>query len=374
MHRRDKYAPMDVDSDFNGWTEQRSTIPVDKEVSMSEAATTANTLLSKELKPKPKATEPAKPASKSARPSKARQELANLLEEPTVLDGKGRGASPNDSNSRFFKSTSNSNTPSNNTNSYQSNHLLLPYIIMGYLRLAFTLFTMALSVYFIVQFILTVKHDLDMKAVEYSSEIIQQVHDCSKLYLANRCSPPESRLPAMQQMCSEWELCMTRDPHEVGRLKVGAEAVAEVLNRLFEPLSIKTMVFGSILFFGTLYLYFTAPTFDNLKTLPPHLSHLQPGSHHTPAHQGFTSYPQHNHNASPYQGGHAINGSIMSNPAVGMPQFGVAAGAAQMHHHYYGVGASQASSVVDRGLRMAERGGYRRTAARADEVDEDDDE
>ncbi|KAJ3242096.1 hypothetical protein HDU81_007850 [Chytriomyces hyalinus] len=241
MHRRDKYAPMDVDSDFSGWAEQKSTATVDNEVSMTEAATTSsNNQTSKDLKPKPKVTEPAKPTPKSVRSSKAKEELANFLEESNALEGKGQMYS-NGSNGRFFKPSSDANTQSNNSNSYQSNHLLLPYIIMGYLRLAFTLFTMALSVYFIVQFILTVKHDLDMKAVEYSSEIIQQVHDCSKLYLANKCSPPESRLPAMQQMCSEWELCMTRDPHEVGRLKVGAEAVAEVLNRLFEPLSIKTM-------------------------------------------------------------------------------------------------------------------------------------
>ncbi|KAI8618632.1 Brl1/Brr6 domain-containing protein, partial [Chytriomyces sp. MP71] len=74
------------------------------------------------------------------------------------------------------------------------------------------------------------------------SELIQQAYDCGKLYLANKCSPPEYRLPALQAVCSDWELCMTHDPHEIGRLKVGADAVAEVLNRLFEPLSLKTMV------------------------------------------------------------------------------------------------------------------------------------
>ncbi|KAJ3202236.1 hypothetical protein HDU82_007502 [Entophlyctis luteolus] len=205
-----------------------------------------------------------------------------------------------------------------------SNHLVLPYIFMGYLRLAFTLFTMGLSVYIIVQFILTVRHDLEMKAVEYSSEIIQQVHECSKLYLANKCSPIEQRLPAMQTMCSEWESCMSKDPHEIGRLKVGAEAIAEVLNRLFEPLSIKTMIFTSVLFFGTLYLYFTAPSFQSLRTLPANLQHFQ--QQHNPSNTQHFGTQQYNQ----------PSGSISTN-SVPMPQFGIPASASQMHHHYYGV-------------------------------------
>ncbi|KAI9348313.1 Brl1/Brr6 domain-containing protein, partial [Zopfochytrium polystomum] len=80
-----------------------------------------------------------------------------------------------------------------------------------YLRFGFTLFTMGLSVYIIVQFVWTVHHDLEMKAVEYSSEIARQVSECSKSYFENRCDPVAGRLPAMQALCSEWELCMSRD-------------------------------------------------------------------------------------------------------------------------------------------------------------------
>lgn len=47
---------------------------------------------------------------------------------------------------------------------------------------------------------------------------------------------------------------MQRDPKEVGRLKVGAETLAEILNKLIEPLSYKTMAFGTVLLFGTLFL------------------------------------------------------------------------------------------------------------------------
>ncbi|KAI8850505.1 Brl1/Brr6 domain-containing protein, partial [Chytridium lagenaria] len=86
-----------------------------------------------------------------------------------------------------------------------------PYIFIGYLRLGFTLFVMGMTVFLVVQFVLTVHHDLQMKAEEYSAEITQQVLECNKQYLANKCSPIAERLPAMQVLCNEWELCMSRD-------------------------------------------------------------------------------------------------------------------------------------------------------------------
>ncbi|KAJ3084257.1 hypothetical protein HK102_000721 [Quaeritorhiza haematococci] len=136
-------------------------------------------------------------------------------------------------------------------------HFVLPYVITGYMQLFFSLFIVGVMLYFIVQFILTVHHDLEMKADEYSAEISYQIAECRKHYYINRCEP-ETRIPAVAHMCKEWEICMSRDPKEVGRLKVGAETLAEILNKLIDPLSYKTMIFGSILLFGSLFLTTTA--------------------------------------------------------------------------------------------------------------------
>ncbi|KAJ3025442.1 UNVERIFIED_CONTAM: hypothetical protein HDU68_007126 [Siphonaria sp. JEL0065] len=262
---RNKYAPMDLDdnSTFAGWTTpQKSAVSTSPAAnthsntpnSQSTSAKNSNamdqkTKSSDELLPKNK-NEDLRRRNKNARGSLEKTDRPPVL--PLAANSASSSATPeplvNNAKRSLFSSlwgaASSNNDMFNNNQPYNgiSNHLLWPYILMGYLRLAFTLFTMCLSIYLIYQFIRTVQHDLEMKAVEYSQEIIQQVHDCSKLYLANKCSPPEHRVPAMQQMCSEWELCMNRDPYEVGRLKVGAEAIAEVLNRLFEPLSVKTMV------------------------------------------------------------------------------------------------------------------------------------
>ncbi|KAJ3033139.1 hypothetical protein HK097_004963, partial [Rhizophlyctis rosea] len=138
-----------------------------------------------------------------------------------------------------------------------SKWLILPYMVSGYIQLLFTLIVIGLLLYMIVQFMRTVQHDLDMKADEYSTEIIHQIAECSQLYITNKCDP-ETRVQYMEQACKEWELCMRRDPREVGRLKVGAETLAEILNKLVEPLSYKTMAFGTVLLFGTILLSSTA--------------------------------------------------------------------------------------------------------------------
>ncbi|KAI9347290.1 Di-sulfide bridge nucleocytoplasmic transport domain-containing protein [Obelidium mucronatum] len=357
---------MDVDdhSSFAGWTAQAPTVPIKPESpalakmdgkQSGIKKTSAKTSTEKELQSTPASKDKVEKVSTSSSNVQKRKQTVqtaainsqHIIESPgTIVPKPGLLSFVG----RIFAGDSRNSQTHPTSHSTVSNHLLWPYILMGYLRLAFTLFTMCLSVYLIFQFIKTVQHDLEMKAVEYSQDIIQQVHDCSKMYLANKCSPPEHRVPAMQQMCSDWELCMNRDPHEIGRLKVGAEAIAEVLNRLFEPLSVKTMIFGSVLFFGTMYLYFTAPSFENLKTLPPQLQHhIQ--NHYSPQHHSSqTQFHQ-----LPTNSNAIGNGSFAANPS-GIPQFGVAAGAAQMHHHYYGVspihGAHTQSQIVDRGLRQ----------------------
>lgn len=46
----------------------------------------------------------------------------------------------------------------------------------------------------------------------------------------------------MMHQCASWETCMSRDPKIVGRAKVGAEMLAEVVNGFVEPISWKTLV------------------------------------------------------------------------------------------------------------------------------------
>ncbi|KAI8913187.1 Brl1/Brr6 domain-containing protein, partial [Entophlyctis helioformis] len=91
-----------------------------------------------------------------------------------------------------------------------------PFLITGYIQVTFTLFVVGIVTYLVIQFMASVQHDLQLKAEEYSIEITHQVAECTKAYYTNRCMPGE-RVPAVEAFCKEWEICMGRDPKEVGR-------------------------------------------------------------------------------------------------------------------------------------------------------------
>ena len=46
----------------------------------------------------------------------------------------------------------------------------------------------------------------------------------------------------MEAQCKAWEFCMNKNPKVVGRARVGAETLAEVINGFTEVISWRTMV------------------------------------------------------------------------------------------------------------------------------------
>ncbi|KII86452.1 hypothetical protein PLICRDRAFT_44048 [Plicaturopsis crispa FD-325 SS-3] len=117
----------------------------------------------------------------------------------------------------------------------------LPYILLGYLQFFFNLSLILVFLYLVLQFILTVQHDVEQRISEYSMDIVQEIAMCSSQYRNNLCA--SNPIPAMIQQCANWETCMNRDPTIVGRAKVGAELIAEVVNGFVEPISWKTLAF-----------------------------------------------------------------------------------------------------------------------------------
>jgi hypothetical protein len=63
---------------------------------------------------------------------------------------------------------------------------------------------------------------------------------CATQYRNNLCE--NNPVPAMIQQCASWKTCMDRDPTMVGRARVGAELIADVINGFVEPISWKTLV------------------------------------------------------------------------------------------------------------------------------------
>ncbi|KAK7688147.1 hypothetical protein QCA50_008517 [Cerrena zonata] len=117
----------------------------------------------------------------------------------------------------------------------------MPYVLLGYLQFFFNLSLILLFLYLLVLFILTVQRDVEHRISEYSMDIVQEIAQCAMQYKTNQCAT--NPMPALLHQCGLWETCMNRDPTKVGRAKVGAELIAEVVNGFVEPISWKTLIF-----------------------------------------------------------------------------------------------------------------------------------
>ena len=127
--------------------------------------------------------------------------------------------------------------------------------VNSYLQLFFNSSLILIFLYLLVQFIITVQRDVGHRISEYSQgkfaqiapylikslvDIIQEISMCQTQFKNNLCDV--NPIPAMVQQCANWESCMNRDPSTVGRARVGAELIAEVVNGFVEPISWKTLV------------------------------------------------------------------------------------------------------------------------------------
>lgn len=73
-----------------------------------------------------------------------------------------------------------------------------------------------------------------------TQDVVQEIKACSVLYKNNFCEG--NIVPHMFQPCGEWETCMNRDPSKIGRARIGAQLLAEIVNAFVENISWKTFV------------------------------------------------------------------------------------------------------------------------------------
>ncbi|TVY43750.1 Nucleus export protein [Lachnellula subtilissima] len=100
----------------------------------------------------------------------------------------------------------------------------LPNLLSFYTQLGFNLFLLGLTVFGIYTFWTAVRADVDNAAGEARAEVMAEIGKCARDYVDNRCGP-DMRLPALENVCNAWALCMNRDPNSVGRAKVSAHTL-----------------------------------------------------------------------------------------------------------------------------------------------------
>ncbi|CAE6406832.1 unnamed protein product [Rhizoctonia solani] len=148
-----------------------------------------------------------------------------------------------------------------------------PHILLGYVRVIFNTALVLGFLYILLVIVVTVRRDIEDKVSAYTGENAAEIQQCSSQYLLNKCDE-ETIVPHMKQFCDEWEKCMQRDASVVGRARVAAETLAEVVNGFVEPISWKTLGFSiSTLAFLVLFINVSASL---MRPAPPPQPEYQP--------------------------------------------------------------------------------------------------
>jgi hypothetical protein len=124
---------------------------------------------------------------------------------------------------------------------YIESHPDLPSVLSYYAQLAVNTFIACLTIFGIYTFWTTVRADVDKASEHEMGIVLAEIAKCHRDYVDNRCGH-DVRLPALEMVCDNWDLCMNRDPNAIGRARVSAHTFAQIFNSFIEPISYKAMV------------------------------------------------------------------------------------------------------------------------------------
>ena len=135
-------------------------------------------------------------------------------------------------------------------------HPGLPNTLSYYVQFLLNLFLALCVMYVLYGIFSTISNDISERAMMESSEILAEMAVCAREFKENKCER-DSRVPAMEMVCNNWEKCMQRDPYKVGRSRLSAGMFAEIVNSFIEPISLKAIVRS----------FFLALSFADMKRL-----------------------------------------------------------------------------------------------------------
>ena len=120
-------------------------------------------------------------------------------------------------------------------------HPGLPNTLSYYVQFLLNFFLALCVMYVLYGIFSTISNDITERAMMESSEILAEMAVCAREFKENKCER-DSRVPAMETVCNNWEKCMQRDPYKVGRSRLSAGMFAEIVNSFIEPISLKAIV------------------------------------------------------------------------------------------------------------------------------------
>ncbi|CAD6593463.1 MAG: hypothetical protein ASARMPREDX12_007431 [Alectoria sarmentosa] len=165
-------------------------------------------------------------------------------------------------------------------------HPGLPNTLSYYVQFLLNFFLALCVMYVLYGIFSTISNDITERAMMESSEILAEMAVCAREFKENRCER-DSRVPAMEIVCNNWEKCMQRDPYKVGRSRLSAGMFAEIVNSFIEPISLKAIIVSVSIIVGCFTVNNLTFGLWRAKTHPPP-PQQPPYTHPPPQHQiGF---------------------------------------------------------------------------------------
>jgi hypothetical protein len=115
----------------------------------------------------------------------------------------------------------------------------VPALLTKYLQTIFTAGILSGAFYLLYSIWAAIRSDVDRASEETIAEVLAEMQHCTQSYVDNLCGS-NTRAPALDSVCRNWEACMNRDPNAVKRAKISAHTFATIINSFVEPISWKT--------------------------------------------------------------------------------------------------------------------------------------
>lgn len=128
-----------------------------------------------------------------------------------------------------------------NHDRYWSYFKELPLVFSQWIHFLYTTSYILLVLYIMFQMVNGIYSDYQLKLQWFQNEILLENQRCSKNFQLNKCDP-ETRVPAVEDVCQAWEHCMLRDPLKVASTKITASVFAEILEEFVQNVSYKSIV------------------------------------------------------------------------------------------------------------------------------------
>ena len=119
---------------------------------------------------------------------------------------------------------------------------MVPYVISLYFQVFLNVLVCFCAGYILYVVGQSISTEVRFKIDKYQHDAATDIAGCQREYERNRCGSAQ-QAPILDSQCHSWRKCMSRDPNRLGHARISAEALADIVNGFFRPLSWKALLF-----------------------------------------------------------------------------------------------------------------------------------